>query len=156
MKTPVQQPLDPFQKAEIRRGLEILQDEVARCEQDHGWLNDPITGEPITRNDGEAIALMHSELSEALEAIRNSEPALWYEHSFGGGVGSEEDHPQAFNSHDRHGVPGKPQGAASELADTIIRILAYAEHKKIPVIEALIDKHNYNITRPYRHGGKTA
>ena len=35
-----------------------------RVAQSKGWWDDP-------RNDGELIALMHSELSEALEAMRN-------------------------------------------------------------------------------------
>lgn len=34
------------------------------------WWQDPVTGEPIQRNKGELIALMHSELSEALEGER--------------------------------------------------------------------------------------
>ena len=37
-----------------------------------GWYNDPQTGEPIERNFGEVVALMHSELSEALEADRKN------------------------------------------------------------------------------------
>lgn len=34
------------------------------------WWEDVQTGEPITRNKGELIALMHSELSEMLEGVR--------------------------------------------------------------------------------------
>lgn len=34
------------------------------------WWHDPITGNPIKRNKGELIALIHSELSEALEGER--------------------------------------------------------------------------------------
>ena len=37
--------------------------EVHQIASDHGWWNEE-------RNDGELIALMHSELSEALEALR--------------------------------------------------------------------------------------
>lgn len=36
------------------------------------WWIDIRTGEPLTRNFGELIALMHSELSEALEANRKN------------------------------------------------------------------------------------
>lgn len=35
-----------------------------------GWYKDPKTGWQINRNFGEVIALMHSELSEALEGAR--------------------------------------------------------------------------------------
>jgi len=34
------------------------------------WWVDPATGEPLHRNRGELYALMHSELSEALEGMR--------------------------------------------------------------------------------------
>lgn len=37
-----------------------------------GWYRDPETGAPKERNFGEVVALMHSELSEALEADRKS------------------------------------------------------------------------------------
>lgn len=46
---------------------------VYRCaQQAHaaGWYRDRYTGEPITRDFGEVVALMHSELSEALEGDR--------------------------------------------------------------------------------------
>jgi hypothetical protein len=39
---------------------------------DAGWYRDPATGLPKKRNFGEVIALMHSELSEALEADRKN------------------------------------------------------------------------------------
>jgi hypothetical protein len=35
------------------------------------WWQDPITGERIQRNKGELIALIHSEISEAYEGIKN-------------------------------------------------------------------------------------
>lgn len=36
------------------------------------WWQHPETGQPITRNKGELIALMHSELSEMLEGVRKN------------------------------------------------------------------------------------
>ena len=48
-----------------------LNDYAREChEANKQWWQDPETGEPIKRNKGELIALMHSELSEALEGIR--------------------------------------------------------------------------------------
>lgn len=38
------------------------------------WWQDLHTGKPIERNKGELIALMHSELSEALEGVRKDIP----------------------------------------------------------------------------------
>ena len=44
---------------------------VCYCESvKGGWWTDPKTGEKKERNQAEMIALMHSELSEALEGLR--------------------------------------------------------------------------------------
>ena len=48
----------------------------------------------------------------------------------------------------------KPEGFGVELADAVIRILDIAEAEGIN-LEMLIDmKHEYNVTRPYKHGRK--
>ena len=76
-------------------------------------------------NTGEKIALMHSELSEALEADRKNLDA---EH-----------------------IPGFT-GVEEELADVIIRILDFAGHHQLRLGEALSAKIAYNLTRPFKHG----
>lgn len=43
-----------------------------------------------------------------------------------------------------------------ELADTIIRALDYAKRRNLNIGKAVAVKHAYNVTRPYRHGGKAA
>lgn len=82
------------------------------------------------RTFGDVIALCHSELSEALEAFRNGEPMAW----------TNDD--------------GKIEGVAIELADCIIRILDWAGHEDLDMETFVWRKHEYNKTRPYRHGGK--
>ena len=85
------------------------------------------------RNVGEMLALIHSEVSEALEEWRNNE---------GLAVIRVED--------------GKPEGFPVELADTLIRICDLAESAGIDLNAALKIKMAYNSTRPWRHGGKRA
>ena len=81
------------------------------------------------RSFGEIIALCHSELSEALEAYRNHEPLIWL----------NED---------------KPDGIAVEMIDCMIRILDYLKKEGLNIEFILREKHNYNKSRPYKHGGK--
>jgi NTP pyrophosphatase (non-canonical NTP hydrolase) len=85
-----------------------------------GWWNDPATGEPKDRNDGELIALMHSELSEALEGIRK-------------------------NSNDDH-LPHR-KSVEVELADTLIRIFDYAGARNLDLAGAVIEKLAFNQRR---------
>ena len=79
------------------------------------------------RNKAEMIALMHSELSEALEAIRF-------------GPGFKDKH---LPDHDPVGI---------ELADCVIRIMDYCEGFGINLEATMIAKANFNINRPHKHG----
>lgn len=83
------------------------------------WWQFDDEGKPI-RNKGEAIALMHSELSEALEGVRK-------------------------DKYDEH-IPCL-KNEAVELADCIIRILDYAIGFDLPIGEAIFEKLRYNAMR---------
>ncbi len=89
--------------------------------KESGWWNDPQTGEPIERNKGELICLMHSELSEAMEGVRKNQ------------------------MDDK--LPHRKMEEV-ELADCIIRILDYAGHYQLDIAAALVEKLAYNTTRP--------
>jgi hypothetical protein len=109
---------------------------------EHGWYD-------TERSFPEVIALMHSELSEALEEYRNGNPAVYY--NCDGHVCDLLDCDECETRLER---TDKPEGIAIELADCIIRILDTCHHMGFNIEEAVRIKHEYNKTRPYRHNGK--
>lgn len=117
---------------EEKNEFQKLQREIYENAVGHGFW------EPV-KNPAENIALMHSELSEALEEYRNDKYVIQQVY-------------YPANSDGSHGT--KPEGFFVELADVIIRILDMAEHYKIDMWELMLRKHEYNKTREYRHGGK--
>ena len=77
-------------------------------------------------NDAEAIALMHSELSEWLEAVRH-------------GNGPSEHIPEFTATEE-------------EAADLLIRLLDQCAYRGMRIAEAVAAKMCFNEGRPYRHG----
>jgi len=120
--------------------------EVHKNAVKHGWWED-------NRSFGEIIALCHSELSEALEEYRSENPAFWFEKKdeissmFG-----EESYDKCKHFSEWRGE--KPEGVAVEMADCIIRILDWCGKENIDIDSILKAKHEFNKTRPYKHGGK--
>lgn len=103
-----------------------LQRLAGQVSEEHGWRDSP-------RSVGDIIALIHSELSEALEEYR-----LLGDDSF----------------EMTYAVDGKPEGFFVELADAVIRILDFADWSEIDIGAIIKDKIEFNSTRSYRHGGK--
>lgn len=92
--------------------------------EEKGWLEEK-------RSFGDIIALIHSELSEALEDYRNGHAP-----------------------HHIYFEKDKPCGIPIELADAVIRIAQYCGSTGIDLNNAVTVKIGYNRTRPHRHGGK--
>jgi hypothetical protein len=100
----------------IRDGMHLAHDTARNA----GWYHDPKTGERVERNFGEVVALMHSELSEALEAHRKNLMDDKLPHR--GGI-------------------------ECEFADCLLRIFDTAEALGLDLAGAVIEKNRFNKTR---------
>ena len=106
----------------IRQGLAVAQADSHNAAVAGGWWTDLATGESTlaTRNRGEMLALIHSEISEAMEGVRKNK---------------KDDH-----------LPHRP-AVEVELADALIRIFDFAGGLGLDLAGAYIEKREYNDRR---------
>lgn len=100
----------------------------------------------------EAIALIHSELSEALEEYRDGKPLV-----YGTCAVAPEDCDHYAACHEAgedDPTKCKPEGIAVELADVVIRVLDLTAALGVDIDAIIMAKHRYNIGREFMHGGK--
>lgn len=129
----------PFTPAEaLAYGIADAQERVFAVNDANGWFESD-------RTVGDDIALLHSEVSEMLEAYRD--------HGL-------EDQTKAVEAYDFDtGTAGvvvlpKPEGFGAEAADVLIRLLDTCKRRGIDLPAEFERKLTYNATRGHRHGGK--
>lgn len=114
--------------------LKSAGDRVVAWAARKGWEPDP------NRTFGDECALLHSEVSEALEAYRR-----W---------GVTDQTPDPTYREFLMDQPLKPEGVASEFADVLIRLLHYSNVHGFDLEAEFERKMRYNETRAWRHGGR--
>lgn len=143
-----------FETVRILEALETLRDACHKNSVDHGFwdegvklsindLGDEIVEKPW--NMGEKIALIHSELSEMLEAHRKN------------AGDSEKDIRIATQTINETGLPllsRRITAIEEEVADVLIRMLDLCGKLDIDVGRVVLAKMEYNQSRPHLHGRK--
>ena len=105
-------------------------DAIHENAKEHGWWDDAATAEEKHKILPEKLLLVITELAEATEDDRNGTMDTYLS------------------------AGGKPEGFWVEVADAVIRILDLAGAFKVDLEHIIEVKHEYNKTRPHRHGGK--
>lgn len=98
------------------------------------------------KNIGEMLCLIHSEVSEALEADRTQHYTEANMDVINGWV-SDEDFKEHFNNEVKNSFE-------DELADVMIRVMDLAAFKGIDLEKHIHAKMRFNSLRAYKHGKK--
>lgn len=112
--------LDPRELMDAVDGMAMVLDACHQLAVRGNWWHDLETGEPLQRNKGELLCLIHSEVSEAMEGERKNLMDDKLKHR---------------------------KMAEVELADAMVRIGDYGGGFGYSVTEAMIEKMAFNISR---------
>ena len=117
----------------MNKTISELQEEAHACATAHGFHERAVRVDNAVNTDRVLahLALIHSEVSEAVEAARVGNYVIRIEE-------------------------GKPEGLVVELADTVSRILDTCGALGHGLERAIEVKMAYNSARPYKHGNKLA
>ena len=124
-----------IQMTDFRKSMVAMTNTIHDMAKKKGWW-------VTTRSPLEIHALIHSEVSEAVEEARVGTPAVY----------QTDRHIQPH--HGDWDSKKKPEGELIELADVVIRIMDYCGQRGWDLGEAIEMKVDYNGGRDYRHGGK--
>ncbi|GEM_PF-339016 len=115
----------PYEESKEEKSLTIndFVNQIHATAKEKGWWDNP-------RSPLEIHALIHSEISEATEDVREQKQDYYLD------------------------MNGKPCGETTELIDAFIRIADYFGYKGWDFEDILKRKMEYNNTRAYRHGNK--
>lgn len=109
----------------IRMAIPALQRAVHLNSVKHGFWEGNQQRNPLAK-----LMLVNCELAEAVESIRKD---------------------RANNPCDKPGLEHITQ-LEEEIADAVIRLLDFAEAFDLNLARAIVEKHEYNRSRPFRHG----
>ena len=91
------------------------------------------------------VGLIMSEGAEALEELRSGRPADRNYYTDSDGVETD------FSTRGNNEL-NKPEGVPSEIADIVIRCFDFADEAGFSLINAILEKIDYNDTRTHMHG----
>lgn len=133
------------------RSISALQVRAYRQSAEAGFHDGEPTeaGPERLANDAMKMALIHSEVSEALEELRAGYDPRETVYRIGHASFPE----QAYSPEGR--PLRKPEGVPSEMADIVIRVLDYCGSRGIDLESMILEKLDYNATRGKMHGGKS-
>ena len=151
------------QRIDIHDGIATLVYAAGTNSREHGFHDDwPVDIDLINPGKDrdyqlaivEKLGLIHEEVSEALGEIRDGHAPteVYYTRTTRDSVGAvvEKFEEQAYIAGGKPVL--KPEGFGIELADAVIRIADLAYLTGIDLGALIIEKAQYNATRPHKHG----